>query len=209
MTDKDTTRAAPNETAEGRNAPSPRRVTEADGSSAEVFALSIEQADLEALLRDLFERNWDKIVFGPIVEGAAWEFRAAQPPSHISLFDGYITIAFAESHFHFCIGEHKGTRKNPTPPDLARRRRCARAELFRRLGPDDAPNSWGLRLFNGDGEQQATVWFPNPFLSADGRKVLKQPDWASLALWDDILSRHAGVAVPDPRDRLGKGFNHA
>lgn len=197
------------EAARGLNAPSPKRVTEADGSTAEIFPLATAQADLKALLRDLFERHWDKIVFGPIIEGAAWEFRAAEAPTHVSLFDGYITIAFGPSHFHLCIGEHKGTRKSPTPPELARRRRCARAELFRRLGPDDAPNSWGLRLFNGEGEQQATVWFPNPFLSADGHKVLKQPDWASLALWDEMLSRHAGVAVPDPRDRLGKGFSHA
>src|SRR6185295_15359521 len=108
-----------------------------------------EEAPLAAALRDLFERHWDKIVFGPIVEGAAWEFRADAPPSHIGMLDGYLTVAFGRSHFHLCVGPTKGTRRAPTARDLARRRQCARAELFRRLDRGGAPNSWGLRLFNG------------------------------------------------------------
>jgi hypothetical protein len=35
---------------------------------------------LEALLRDLFERHWRGLTFGPIVQGAAWELHADGPP---------------------------------------------------------------------------------------------------------------------------------
>jgi hypothetical protein len=71
-----------------------------------------------------------------------------------------------------------------------------------------APISWGLRLFNGAGEQQITIHFPNPFLSPDLDEVLEQPDWAKLALWDAVRARWLGLADSDPIDRSGKGFRH-
>jgi hypothetical protein len=83
-----------------------------------------------------------------------------------------------------------------------------RAELFRRLNRAGAPNSWGLRLFNGHGEQQVTIFFPNPFLSYDGEKVRKQPDWSRLAPWDEMRARYAGAPEPDPFDRSSTGFRH-
>jgi hypothetical protein len=107
-----------------------------------------------------------------------------------------------------CIGPTHGPRENPTPPALAQHRRCARAEFFRRLNRAGTPSSWGLRLWNGHGEQQATIIFPNPFLSADGQKVLNPPDWSRLALWDEMRLRYAGIKGPDPVDRSGTGFSH-
>ena len=187
----------------------PVRVVDDDGAPVEIFPLALEPALLERVLRELFEHHWADIVFGPIIEGAAWEMRAPHAPSHVGVMDGYITIAFGPAHFHLCIGPTKGMPRNPTPPALARRRQCARAELFRRLDRDSgAPNSWGLRLFNGAGEQQMTVFFPNPFLSPSGDKVLKQPDWSRLALWDEMRARYAGAGGPDPFDRSGKAFRH-
>lgn len=186
----------------------PRRVTDEDGAQLDVFDLPADEASLEALLRDLFGRHWDKIVFGPIIQGAAWEIRATAPPDKIAMLDGYMTVVLGASHFHLCIGPHEGSSRHPTPPELARHRRTARAELFRRLGPAGAPVSWGLRLFNGAGEQQITVFLPNPFLSPDGERVLKQPDWARLALWDELRARFTGAAGPDPADRACKGFHH-
>ena len=70
------------------------------------------------------------------------------------------------------------------------------------------PTSWGLRLWNGYGEQQATIVFPNPFLSADSTKVLREPDWWRLALWDEVRLRYVGIQGPDPVDRSGTGFRH-
>jgi hypothetical protein len=173
-----------------------------------VLPLAVDEASLEALLRDLFSNHWEEITFGPLIQGGAWEIRAPHAPTKIGMLDGYLTVVFGISHFHLCIGPHKGTRTNPTPPALARHRRTARAELYRRLDRSGMPVSWGLRLFNGEGEQQVTILLPNPFLSLDGEKVLKTPDWSRLALWDALRQRWCGLAEPDPIDRSGTGFRH-
>jgi hypothetical protein len=186
----------------------PGRVTEADGSVMEVFPLPTDAASLEALLRDLFENHWQEITFGPIIQGAAWEMQAQAAPTHVGVLDGYITVAFGAPHFHICIGEHRGTHGRPVTGELARHRRTARAELYRQLDDGGAPVSWGLRLFNGKGEQQITVLLPNPFLSPTNEKVLKQPDWSRLALWDGLRARWLGLTAPDPLDRSATGFRH-
>jgi hypothetical protein len=186
----------------------PQRVTDEDGHIVEVFPLPTDEATLERVLRDLFELHWDKLVFGPIIQGAAWEFQAPHAPTHVGVLDGYLTVAFGAPHFHLCIGPTQGSRANPTPQALAEHRRCARAEFFRRLDRAGTPSSWGLRLWNGHGEQQATIAFPNPFLSADGTKALKEPDWSRLALWDEMRLRYVGIPGPDPVDRSGTGFRH-
>src|ERR1700746_3728607 len=146
----------------------PKLEIDPDGAAVEIFPLPTDEVSLEELLRDLFEKHWDKVTFGPLIQGAAWEIRAARAPTHIGMLDGYLTVAFGPSHFHLCIGPHKGPNSNPTPEVLARHRRTGRAELYRRLDKSGAPVSWGLRLFNGEGEQQITVLLPNPFLSAGG-----------------------------------------
>jgi hypothetical protein len=187
----------------------PERTIDPDGSAVEIFPLPTDAASLEALLRDLFETHWDEIVFGPLIQGAAWEFRAPHAPTYVGMLDGYLTVAFGASHFHLCIGPTKGPRHDRTPEALARHRQTARAELYRRLdSASGAPTSWGLRLFNGHGEQQVTIFLPNPFLSPDGEKVLKEPDWSRLALWDTLRTRWTGAAGPDPADRSGSRFRH-
>jgi hypothetical protein len=186
----------------------PGRVTDPDGATVEVFSLPTDEASLEALLRYLFERHWDKITFGPLIQGAAWEIRAPHAPTHVGMLDGYLTVAFGPSHFHLCIGAHKGPLGNPTPAELARHRRTARAELYRRLDKSGVPVSWGARLFNGQNEQQTTILLPNPFLSPDSDKVLEIPDWSRLDLWDRLRARWLGLEEPDPFDRSGRGFSH-
>jgi len=186
----------------------PHRLVEEDGASVEVFALPTDAATLEELLRDLFQNHWQQITFGPLIQGAAWEMRAAQAPDTVKMFDGYLTVAFGVPHFHICIGEHRGPHNNPVSPALARHRRTARAELYRRLSRSRTPISWGLRLFNGKNEQQITVLLPNPFLHPETGKVLKTPDWSRLALWDRLRARWLGLAEPDPFDRSCRGFRH-
>jgi hypothetical protein len=186
----------------------PERVVDPDGATVEVFPLPTDESSLVMLLRSLFEEHWAEITFGPIIQGAAWEIRAPHAPTYIGMLDGYLTVAFGATHFHLCIGPHKGTKRDPTPEALARHRRTARAELYRRLDHSGAPISWGLRLFNGQDEQQTTILLPNPFLSADSEKVLKVPDWSRLALWDRIRARWFGLAEPDPFDRSGHRFSH-
>jgi hypothetical protein len=186
----------------------PERVVDPDGAVVEAFRLPTDETSLVGLLRELFEEHWAEITFGPIIQGAAWELRAPHAPTHVGMLDGYLTVAFGASHFHLCIGPHKGPRHEPAPEALAHHRRTARAELYRRLDRSGAPISWGLRLFNGQGEQQLTILLPNPFLSPDSDKVLKAPDWSRLALWDHLRGRWLGLAGPDPFDRSGQRFSH-
>jgi hypothetical protein len=98
-----------------RPAATAERVTDEDGHVVEVFPLPTDEPTLERVLRDLFESHWDQIVFGPIIQGAAWEFQAPHAPTHVGVLDGYLTVAFGAPHFHLCIGPTKRPRTNPTP----------------------------------------------------------------------------------------------
>lgn len=186
----------------------PQQVIDEDGAVHQVFPLPVDAASLEELLRDLFQNHWRDIVFGPIIQGAAWEMRAERPPETVGMLDGYLTVGFGAPHFHVCIGEHRGSRSQPVSPELAQHRRTARAEMYRRLSRAGTPVSWGVRLFNGKGEQQITILLPNPFLEPATDKILAVPDWSRLALWDRLRARWFGLNQPDPADRSGRGFTH-
>ncbi len=172
--------------------------TEGEGT-VEIFPLPHDSEFLLSLLNDVFENYWDQIHFGPHVQGAVWEVRAPNKPERISLLDGYLTVDFGHWHFHLCIGINTGTRRNPTSPELAKHRCTARAELYRRLREDGKPSSWGLRLFNGANEQQMTVFLPSPYLTVE-QKVLKEPNFDHLKMWDHLRSTYLNIE-PEALDR--------
>ena len=182
------------------------RIENDAGRRQEIYPLPIATGYLEELLRHVFERHWASIVFGPIIEGGAYEIRCPNAPRSISYFDGYLTVHFGATHFHVCIGDNEGSADSPTPPALKKTRRTSRAEIVRGFDADGAPISWQLRLFNGDGTPQLNVFFANPFLTDDDR-IAERPDWSRLAAWDDIATRYLGREIAaDPLDRSGKGF---
>jgi hypothetical protein len=189
-----------------RTSAGPEVVEEPGMGTLEVWRLPASEALLRGLLTMLFERFWDRITFGPLIQGAAYELRAERPPGRIGYQDGYLTVHFGASHLHLCVGPTTGNPGSPTPPDLAARRQTARAELFRRLNRDGAPDVWGLRLANGHGEEQITVLFPNPFLAAGDRRATR-PDWDKLAVWDHVRREYLDLP-PDPKDRAGTRFIH-
>ena len=176
-------------------------VHEPEIGTLELWPLDPAEHVLYRLLAELFERHWAEITFGPLIQGAAWEIRATAPPEKLVLFDGYLTVDFATMHFHLCIGEHHGDAGRETPPELAAERRTKRAEFFRRINTDGTPDTWGLRLINGRGEQQITVLLPNPFVT-DDHKFRDRPDWSQFGLWDRLRLDHLGLA-PDDHDRSG------
>jgi hypothetical protein len=186
----------------------PELQTGVDGGRFEQFSLPTDEAFLEKLLTDVFENYWDGIVFGPIIQGGAFEFKCTNKPEKIILYDGYLTVVTGNegSHFHLCIGENKGSSKNPTPESLKKHRCTARAEFFRGLNTEDQPVNWGLQLFNGKGEQQISVFMPSPFISDDG-KILKKPEWPRLATWEALTKTYLN-RDPDPKDRTAKKFAH-
>ncbi|MFL0179964.1 hypothetical protein [Mycobacterium sp. SMC-15] len=167
-----------------------------DGGREQIWPLPVGKANLLKLLHLCFDEYWNEIWFGTIIQGAAWEVAAPNPPKKISMADGYATIDFGRWHFHLCIGNHVAA-----PRELRKIRKCARAELYRYFGHDDAPSSWGVRLFNGRDEQMTTVLLPNPFLTND-QQIRSEPAWKQLELWDRLRSEFLGLG-PDPRDRTG------
>ena len=174
----------------------------------EIWALPLEEAFLEAFLRDLFEQHWPGIRLGPMIEGAAWEWKCPGPPSRIGLYDGYLTAMFGNGgHFHLCIGENRGSPANPTDPALRAHRRPSRAEIFRGFDRDGKPLTWGFELWNGKGENGLTVFFPSPFLNDDDT-LADPPEFSRLATWRAIAGRWLG-RIPEALDEEGMGFGKA
>lgn len=172
-----------------------------DGTTTEYFPIEPTLERLLALLRAVFEEHWHEVVFGPCIQGAVFEARFTARP-RVTLLDGYVTVAAGDGqpwHLHLCIGPHTGTKRRPTPPTLAAWRRCARAAFFRDRDPAGIDASWGVRLWNGHGEQMITVFFPNPWLDPVTMRFGRSPDWSRLVVWMQLRERFAGVpAEPAP-----------
>lgn len=181
------------------------RTTEERVDDLEVFPVRADEETLHELLTIVFTQHWRSIRFGTLIQGAAYELVATESP-RMAMLDGYLTIDVGHSHFHLCIGEHHGSPAGPVDPELARRRRCAHAELQRQWS-HGAPATWMFRMFNGDGDQMVTVLLPNPFLD-DSDQILDEPDWSRLALWDTLRSRFLDLP-PDPVDRSATRFAHS
>ncbi len=181
--------------------PTYREVTEPGTGTLHVWDLPTDEDTLLAIVTKLFDTYWQSIHFGVLVQGAAWEVRAPNAPTRISMFDGYVTVDFDSWHFHLCIGEHTASG-----PELGRIRRTSAARLYRRIGDDGTPTSWAVQFFNGEGTQLMTVLLPNPFLT-DSQDILREPEFDRLAAWDDLRATFLGLE-PDPLDRSGRGFHH-
>jgi hypothetical protein len=90
-------------------------------------------------------------------------------------------------HSHLCVNDHRGTES----AELARIRRVARAAFFKTEGGSCAPATWGLRLWNGRGEQMVTILFPNPHFDETWQR-LRKPRWQKTELWEGLRQRYAG-----------------
>jgi hypothetical protein len=158
---------------------------DADGSLTVYDAVSVDGDRIERLLTEIFTDHWRRIFAGPVIEGAAYEIRFTEVP-RVSMLDGYLTVDVGAWHFHLCVGEHRGA---PTA-EHARLRRVGRAAFFHSEGGSCVPGAWGLRLWNGHGQQMITIFFPNAWLDDDGER-LPAPRWERTALWEDLRRRYA------------------
>jgi hypothetical protein len=179
----------------------PANVDAHDVSRTETFPLPTDEATLLRLCRLLFVDRAEVICFGPCVEGAVFEIRPDRP-AEVTMLDGYLTADFGRWHLHLCIGEHKGTKARPCPPEQARHRCCGRAEMYRNFSGSCVPRSWGIRLFNGAGEQMITFFLPNPYHDHEGKRT-HPPDFSRLQLWDELRRDFLNLS-PDPCDREGR-----
>jgi hypothetical protein len=181
-----------------------------DGTRTEFFDVEPAEATLLGMLRETFEEHWDQVIFGPCIEGAVFEGRFSARP-RVSLLDGYVTVELGGNeswHFHLCIGPHRGTPGLPTPPGLARWRRCARAAFFRKCDRAGRPSAWGVRLWNGRAEQMLTIFFPNPWLDPARQRYVDTPDWSRLDLWMRLRARYAGVPAEPPPAKAARPQTH-
>src|SRR5262245_4287973 len=181
-----------------------------DGTGTEYFEMDCAEAALLAVLRDIFEEHWDRVIFGPCIQGAVFEGRFSARP-RVTVLDGYATVEIggAESwHFHLCIGPHQGTASLPTPPELARWRRCSRAAFFETRDPKGRSSSWGFRMWNGRAEQMLTVFFPNPWLDPTRQHYVDTPDSSPPAIWTHPPTRHTGVPPSPPPQNPTRPTSH-
>lgn len=166
------------------------------------WMLPTTTAWLSGFLEDVFTRYWDRLIYGAILDGIAYEWTCPAAPDRIALSEGYLTIGFNGPHFHLCVGPGA----LPDTPD-GQRRMPAAASLFRSLDPAGAPNSWGFELRDGSGGAMMSIYFDNPFLDGPDR-IADDPDWGRLDMWRDIAARYAGLAE-DPFDTTSRGFQWA
>jgi hypothetical protein len=170
-----------------------------------LWDLPLDPDFLERFLTDVFGTYWDRIVFGPLVEGASYEMQCPCAPTRTDLSNGYLTIWFGGTHFHLCIGDvHSADPARPTTEEWRRERKPAVARLFRMIDSDGAPSSWGFEMRNGRDDSQLAIFFENPFLSRDDG-IEDEPHWERLAMWRDISARYLG-RPPEAYDESGKGF---
>jgi hypothetical protein len=158
---------------------------ELDGTTTEYSDISVAGDRIERLLTELFTDQWERITVGPLIQGAAWEIRFTAKPA-VTMLDGYLTADTGAWHFHLCVGDTRAGGDGT----LARARRVGRAAFFRSVGGTCSPESYGLRLWNGLGEQMVTVFFPNPFYDDDSNR-LRQPDPKRTELWEDFRRRYS------------------
>lgn len=55
--------------------PIEKRITQADGRTEEVWPLPLDRDWLFVLYSELFDEHWDKLTWGPLIPGAAYELK--------------------------------------------------------------------------------------------------------------------------------------
>lgn len=182
--------------AETDNLPGAKKTVEnLDGSKMEFEYMDSSPEKMEKLFKELYENQWNKLRFGPCVQGAVFELVLSEKPK-VSMLDGYLTVNAGPWHFHLCVGKyeakvtHMEVNRGHLEED-ARQRRIAKAAFVRTLDGACAPRSWSLRFWNGLGEQMISVFLPNPYLN-DKLERQKDPDWSKLDLWEELRKEYLG-----------------
>lgn len=163
----------------------PRIEKARDGSVFTYYDFPTEEEKLVTLFKELFLTHWKGLVFGPCIDGAVFEITLKDAPKDVTYSTAYLTVDTGPWHFHLCLGKPK-----TDPLGLYERRTVAKISFFESKNKSCVPASYGLRLWNGAGDQMITVFFPNPYLN-EFQKIQK-PDWSKLALWKEIKEKYAG-----------------
>jgi hypothetical protein len=169
-----------------------------DAVTAYTYFPPAEQT-MRDLAQELFGTYWRSVVVGPCLEGAVFEIAFQRAPE-IRYADGYLTVDLGPWHFHLCVGLHKGS----TSDELRRNRPVTKVAFFERRGKGCAGGrSWGLKLWNGYGEQMTTVFLPNPRLS-DDHQLLREPDWSRLEAYYRLRATFLGEPMPEDLEAIAE-----
>ncbi len=166
-----------------------------DGSKMEYEYMDPSAEKMEKLFRDLYENHWNRIRFGPCVQGSVFELSLTEKP-RVSMLDGYLTVHAGSWHFHICVGKYEAqvTHFEVNKDNLeeeARQKRVSKAAFLRTLDGSDSPRSWSLRFWNGLDEQMISIFLPNPYLN-DQLQRQKEADWSKLELWENLRKDYLG-----------------
>jgi hypothetical protein len=170
-----------------------------DGSQVRYSYFDADEAKLEKLFREVFEQHWQRIAVGPWVAGAIFELAFDKAPE-VRVKNGYLTVDAGAWHFHLCIGQPRGKG----PAEALQARRVARIAFYDWRGDGSVKErSSGIRMWNGHGEQMATIFFPHPLLAESGRSIGKL-NWNNLRLLYEFRHRYLGEPMPDDIEAAAK-----
>jgi hypothetical protein len=159
-----------------------------DGQQTRYTYFEASEAVLKPLIEDLMENYWSKVVMGPSVQGAPFELQFEQKP-RVSYSNGYFTIYPGKWHFHLCVGPTTTAKSE----ELNRKRPVARAAIYESRGNF---RMWGLRFWNGFGEQMTSISLPGIDYSHELMKRLDPPDYSQLQLYYEMRRRLLGEPIP-------------
>jgi len=175
-------------------------------AQAHRWPMSTDPGALRDFLADVFTNYWDQIIFGPIIDGAAYEWTCPGPPDKIEQDGEFLTVGFNGPHFHICLGTRESGRGDPVLEAKMHALRPATANLFRMLDGKGAPNSWGFEMRNAAGVSMLTIFFANPFV-LPGDRLADEPDWSKLLMWREISLRYLGRKA-EAFDQTSRGFDY-
>ena len=151
------------------------------------------------LLHLLFQKHWQQVQLGHVVEGSVLELEFADKPKICILYDGYLTVVTDSWHAHLCLEEHGGGPLRSTPDALRQERLIQRAALYRHCNEQGVAKSWGLQFWNGAGQKMMNVFLPNPFVGDDEDLLPeKKPQVEKLALYHDLEKIYVAGTQPIP-----------
>jgi len=162
-----------------------------DGSVTEYSYFEPSAASMNDLVKILFEQHWREVVVRPCIERSVFRSRVqrnAEADNARWLSDGKSgTVAFPFVHSR--------TPRESFPRTGAQAASCARGAIRDPWPALRWRQEWGVRMWNGFGEQMTTVFLPNPCLS-DEMKPLREPNWDRLKLWYELRHQFLGEQPP-------------
>ena len=170
------------------------------------FALPADEASLEKLLRELFAEHWQDITFGPLIQGAAWEMRAARAPDVIGMMDGYLTIGSAgriSTSASASTGEPSSTPSRPNWRIIAA---PSRAELYRRHQPRRHAGLLGTAPLQRQGRAADHRAAPQPVSRPRRQDAENARSGRGSTLWDRLRAQWLGLAGARPARPLRQRF---